>query len=647
MLAKAVILQQITAMNPVASRIASFYSQYPPFNKLSPDELQAIALQTKVVNLEKNKTLFKINDTLHSNFYMVAQGVINLTIVVDAEEKLLNKCVPGDVFGLRPFFARNNYMMTAKAREESLVFAIPIDTFRPYVSANPEVLNFLLESFAANTQNPEQNRGKLLSDNIVYAGPQSEMQYIQSLTYNKAPLRVNPASLVQQAAQIMTDNLMDSVVVIENNLPVGIITDTDLRSKIATGRFPVSTVVTKIMSSPVITVPDSVSLAEAQLLLLKHNVSHLCVTADGSEKSPLIGVISQRDLIVSQASNPGLLIKEIKNASTPAALQSARQKLSQLIQSSISKNIPLTHIWSIAGEINLALIRRAVELSILELGSPPARFAWLSIGSQGRKEQLLLTDQDSILVFDDVAAEKYREVKDYFLKLAKRTTAVLEFVGYPYCPNGHMASNLLWCKSLTDWIKQYGIWMKSPKANADIASIFFDYELAVGDADLEEALTNAIFENLEKNTIFYDYLGNDALRKPAPLNFFKKFNVEEVGENEGRFDIKTRGLMPLVDGARIMTMSHGIRGINNTHLRFKQLAMTDRKHAEIYQNCAEAFITLSRIRTEEGMKSDTNGQFINLDDLSKTDKEKLRTAVGVMKDLEELIKDSFKLTQFS
>ncbi len=234
-------------MNPVASRIAAFYSQYPPFNKLSPDDLQAIALQTKVINLEKNKTLFKINDALHSNFYMVAQGVINLTIVVDAEEKMLNKCVPGDVFGLRPFFARNNYMMTAKAREESLVFAIPIETFRPYVSAYPDVLNFLLESFATNTQNPEQNRGKFLSDNIIYSQPQSEIQYIQSLTYNKAPLRVNTATPVQQAAQIMTDNLMDSVVIIDNNLPVGIITDTDLRSKIATGRFPVSTVVTKIM----------------------------------------------------------------------------------------------------------------------------------------------------------------------------------------------------------------------------------------------------------------------------------------------------------------------------------------------------------------------------------------------------------------
>ena len=95
-------------------------------------------------------------------------------------------------------------------------------------------------------------------------------------------------------------------------------------------------------------------------------------------------------------------------------------------QSSIHKKIPLFHIYNIASEINLALIKRCVELAILDLGSPPARFAWLSIGSQGRKEQLLLTDQDSILVFEDVAEEKYRDVKDYFIKLAKRATTILE-----------------------------------------------------------------------------------------------------------------------------------------------------------------------------------------------------------------------------
>src|SRR5690606_38339082 len=159
-------------------------------------------------------------------------------------------------------------------------------------------------------------------------------------------------------------------------------------------RVAATTPISKIMVSPVITVSENVSLAEAQLLLLKHNVSHLCVTHDGSDGTDIKGIVTQRDLVVAQASNPGILIKEIKHSRSAAELKSVRAKLTELIRTSITKNIPLTHINNISGEINLALARRSVELAILDLGSPPARFAWLCIGSQGRKEQLLLTDQD-------------------------------------------------------------------------------------------------------------------------------------------------------------------------------------------------------------------------------------------------------------
>ena len=637
-------------MNSIATRIADFLKQFPPFNNLSLEELTIVAMNIRVVNLEKNKTLFQINDTLHDSFYMVASGVINLSVISDSEETLLNKCVAGDVFGLRPFFAKNNYMMTAKAREECIVYAIPITTFRPFVAQNAEVLNFLLESFANNTSNPadKENRGKLLSDNVAYTSKPTEIQYFQTLSYNKTPLKVTPNNSIKDVAQLMSDNLIDNVIISEHNFPIGIVTDTDMRSKVATGRFEITSSINKIMTSPVITVAENVSLAEAQLLLLKYNVSHLCVTIDGSDKSEIKGIITEHDLIVSQASNPGVFIKEIKRSQNANDLSRVRSKLSDLVQTSLAKNIPLAHISNIASEINIAIIKRSVELAILDLGSPPARFAWLSIGSQGRKEQLLLTDQDSILVFEDIAADKYRDVKNYFMKLAKKAVTTLETIGYEQCQNGHVASNMIWCKSLTEWIKQYSNWMNSPgEKNNEISSVFFDYEIAFGEQNIEDAITDIIFVNAKKNKLFFDYLGNDALRKPPPLSFFKKFNIEETGINKGKFDIKNRALLSLVDGARLLVISHDIKGINNTFLRFKQLAMVDQKHSEIYLNCADAFQTLSKLKTSEGLKYDNSGQFINIEDLSKVDKENLKNAIAPLKDLEELIKDSFQLTQFS
>jgi len=137
------------------------------------------------------------------------------------------------------------------------------------------------------------------------------------------------------------------------------------------------------------------------------------------------------------------------------------------------------------------------------------------------------------------------------------------------------------------------------------------------------------------------------LRKNSPLTFFKKFVLEEEEPNKDKFDIKTRALMPLIDGARLFALHFNIRGLNNTYLRFKQLAIMDPKNADIYLNCAEAFLILSRFRVNEGLKNDNSGQYINLGELTKLDKEKLKNAFIPMKDLEELIKSNFKLTQFS
>jgi CBS domain-containing protein len=637
-------------MNPIANQLAVFLKNYLPFSILSDLEMLTVATHIKVIHLEKNQTLFRINDVLHDSFYVVAQGVINLSVISDAEETFLNKCTAGDVFGLRPFFAKNNYMMTAKAREECLVYAIPIATFRPFVAQNSEVLNFLLESFATNSTNPGdlEAKGKLLSDNVILGNQQADIHLFQSLVYSKKPLICSPVTPVKVAAQLMTDTLSDCVLVVQDKFPLGIVTDTDMRTKVATGRFALDMPIEKIMSHPVITVPENVSLAEAQLLLLKHNVSHLCVTQDGSDRSLIKGVIREHDLILAQASNPGVLIKEIKRAQDVVSLKLVRSKLTELIQTSLVKNIPLPHIANISSEITTALLKRSVELAILDMGSPPARFAWISIGSQARKEQLLLTDADNILVFDDVAQEHFRDVKEYFIRLSKKTVSLLEFIGYPSCLHTNNSTSITLAKSLTDWTKQYVNWIKNPgENNNDIHSIFFDLNFVYGEPKFEEALSDAVFQHTFKNKLFFDYLGNDAMRKPPALSFFKKYNLEENGPHKDKFDLKNRVQMSLIDGARLFILHHNIRGITNTYMRFKQLAMVDVKNAELFLNCAEAYLSVAKIRTSEGLKNDSSGQYIVVDELAKSDKEKLKLALQPLKDLEELIKDTFQLTKFS
>lgn len=634
--------------NPVAERIAGFLKQFPPFSSIANDELDVITQQSRILYLEKNQVLFKGGDALHSDFYVVKDGAVGLSLTSDTEETLIDKCDEGDILGLRPFFAKNNYLMTARAREEAMVIAIPIAGFQPYVAHNPAVLGFLLESFASQSRNPHDKirSGKLISENTIYNDQAVDLQYFQPIRYSRNPITANPDDILKFVAKSMANSAIGSVIVQEDQLPKGIITDWDLRAKIATGMYPIDVAVREIMTTPVITVPENISVAEAQIMMLKHNVGHLCVTRDGSDRTAVSGIISEHDVIAAQANTPGVLLKQTRRAANAKELKHVREKLTDLIQNSIDKNVPVPHIANIAAEINIAITRRAIELSVENIGTPPpARFVWMNIGSQGRKEQLLLTDQSNAIIFEDVPAERHDTVKRYFIELAELVTEKLNKVGYEDSAHRFNADNPKWCNSLSDWIKQYSSWINNPEEKGvEVSNVFFDFDFIYGVPAIEDVLIEHIRANALRNKKFLAYLAADALKNPAPLGFFRQFLVESDGEHKDAFNIKNRGLEPLIDAARLLAINLDLVETTNTYARFKKLAETEPKFAELYEECAEAFNTLTRFRTEEGLLNSSNGNYLNLNDLSKSDKVKLKNCFQPINDLQDMLKNRFSLT---
>lgn len=637
--------------NLIAERIADFLKKYPPFCNLSLIDLVAISKESLVLHLEKRELLFDVDDPPHSMFYVVKDGAVALSVLYDSEQVLVDQCDEGDILGLRPFFAKDPYLMTARASEESLLYAIPIAVFKPYIFENPMIATFLLESFASNTRNPNSthDKGKLVFDRMSASERIETIQFFQPISHTQNPIMACRKDSVKSIAEKMSRAKVGSVIIEENHLPIGIITDKDLRYKIATGLFSIETSVEQIMSSPVITVRPHGSVAEAQLLMLQHDIGHLCVTADGSNESEIIGIISEHDVVVAQANNPGVFLKQTKRADSAQGLKAVRDNLTKFIRNALSENIPIAHICQIAGEINRAITARAIELSILKIGGrPPVPFAWMNLGSMGRKEQLLLTDQDNALVFEDVTEERYDDVKSYFLQLASAVTQMLNVVGYEFCPAEMMASNPLWCKSVKEWKEQYNTWIHSPAEKGILmCSIFFDYDFVYGDQELVDAITASILKNINNNQIFFGYLGSDALKNPPPLGFFRRFLVEKDGEQKDTFDIKSRGLMPLIDAARVLSLGQKNIVINSTFLRFKELAALEPQNAIIYEACSEAFSILLKFRTEEGFASDSSGRYLDLNKLSKLDKVKLKNAFQPISDVQEILKTRFQLTYFT
>lgn len=153
-----------------------------------------------------------------------------------------------------------------------------------------------------------------------------------------------------------------------------------------------------------------------------------------------------------------------------------------------------------------------------------------------------------------------------------------------------------------------------------------------------------IRNNMGHNKKFFGFLAADTLRNPPPLGFFRQFLLEGDGEHKDTFDIKGRALEPLIDSARVLALSHNLLEVTNTYHRFKQLAELEPKNAELYEECAEAFNTLMRFRTEEGLTNDSDGRYLDMNELSKTDKGKLKNCVEPINEIQDIIKNRFSIT---
>jgi len=153
--------------NTISYRIADFLKHYPPFSNLLIPQLETLSEEVSIIYKERGHIIFKINESAHSQFYVVHKGAVALWN--HNEKVVLDICDEGDIFGLRPLMAHENYRLTAKTEEETILYAIPIGIFKPYIKENRTVADFLVESFASNTRNPydKSNRGQLLGEAVT------------------------------------------------------------------------------------------------------------------------------------------------------------------------------------------------------------------------------------------------------------------------------------------------------------------------------------------------------------------------------------------------------------------------------------------------------------------------------------------------
>ncbi len=276
------------------------------------------------------------------------------------------------------------------------------------------------------------------------------------------------------------------------------------------------------------------------------------------------------------------------------------------------------------------------------------KFCVLSLGSEGREEQLLRTDQDNAIIYEDVQEYLKEKAQEYFLKIGSEIVEILIKCGISPCPGDIMASNPKWVQPLSVWEEYFSDWILKPTEQALLnASIFFDFRPVAGHFSLSEQLTEHIYQEVSKKHFFLNFLAKNAYLNPAPLGFFKGFIVEKSGEHRDQFDIKARAMMPLADLARLLTLSHGLVKINNTFKRYEKLAELEPNHIELFIQAGKAYEILMRMRALEGLQQGTNGRYLNPESLGKLQKQLLRNTFSPISELQEIVKIRFQLDYFA
>ena len=360
---------------------------------------------------------------------------------------------------------------------------------------------------------------------------------------------------VHEAASLMVERDTTSIVVKnDEGEGAGFLTDRDFRKRLAGKpetdlQVPVRT----FMSQPLVTISEHAMIYEALMLMEEKKVQHLVVHDGGGQ---IKSVIRAKNLLQFHRYGPEVLPREIARATSVEQVMQCCHRTTALVRALIEAGArPRTVAYMTTAVCDAATIR-FIEFAVEEIGPPPTAFAFIAMGSQGRQEQTLLTDQDNAIIYEqsDASAEL---LNDYFLSMGQRVCHWLDQAGYALCDGLVMANNPEWCHSLPKWKEKFTAWiMKAePKELLDF-SICLDFRAVYGDAELADKLRIHIYKELQGRPSFFPHLAQNVLLFKPPFRLLGRI-IKSSGsaQDAGRLNMKET-LMPLISFGRLYALKH-------------------------------------------------------------------------------------------
>jgi len=404
---------------------------------------------------------------------------------------------------------------------------------------------------------------------------------------------------IHEAARLMTRKKRNALFIHNDDEIIGIINDSDLKKRVLAKNLDVQKPVMEIMTSPVVTISENALLYEAILLLNNKNISHLA-TKDENDK--INGVISFSDIASVQQNSVSYLIKEIEIAEDIDQINKIHNRVPVLVNALIDSGDKTQNITRIITSVSDAITNRIIKLSIEDLGEPPCDFAFMVMGSEGRKEQTLVTDQDNAIVFSDLPPDKLEIAYEYFTKLGKQICDGLNAVGYKYCDGGIMAQNPKWTQPISIWQSYFSEWINAgdPQSILD-ASIFFDFRGVYGKSSFIKDLRQHVNQTVDNKSVFFYHMAQSVVKYKPPVSLFGKIIDKDHSGDQVNLDIK-KVLLPMVSFIRLYALRDSIDETNSLE-RIKQLSQQEIISKSIYEELVLSYNYLMHLRFRFQAKS--------------------------------------------
>jgi CBS domain-containing protein len=407
----------------------------------------------------------------------------------------------------------------------------------------------------------------------------------------REPVTCAPDRPLREVARLMAEQNVNSMIVRAESGELGIVTDGDLRDRVVAEGMPVDARVGEVVSGPLTTVGADAAGADVMLAMLDNDVRHVGVL---SPRNELLGVLGGIDLVAAEARTPFALRREISQARDKEELSEAAQRLRSTVVALHATKLPPQQIGRVISVVADALIRRMIELAIESKGTTPAEFAFLALGSHGRRETVPSSDVDSGMAWEDEPEQESADgVVGYMRTIAGDVEDCIRVVGWSLDPHGVTASSEFSASSMDTWRRSIGHWLQNPGDEKVLiaSSILLDGRTVYGPPELDP---RPILLEPENRAALLPSMLRLALALKLPTGFRGNISVEDSGEHSGTFDIKHGGLLPVTDIARFAALKAGAN-VTATIERLRaasELGTIEPAHARTLEEAYDLFATL-------------------------------------------------------